>query len=323
MRPRVLRTKSAPVPWRAEARFCPSGLETQPTILRLGDVNGDGFADVGVGVKGGLGVFLGGSRGSFAAASVLPPASAWAFGGDFDGDGYDDGAALLNDGRLAFYFGGASGLSAAPASEALGVFPPDRRDNARGVEPSIRVADFDGDGRADVVGIRPGAAPEGRPELWIVPGATARAAPTLTAVRAWPFAPWVTPHFAWDAIVGPGRSSATTLFVADRGMMAGEVIPVPFRAPTGFVIPSTPARIDDLASSGRAPRAVGDVNGDGFEDMLARMTEDIDGSTDVELFLGTAEGIPTGKGRYLWPRDPTSLDGTTVRFLPLVSGPRE
>jgi len=44
----------------------------------------------------------------------------------------------------------------------------------------------------------------------------------------------------------------------------------------------------------------------------------MDGSTEVELFLGNADGISTKAGRYMWSYRSTELAGASARFLALV-----
>ncbi len=302
-------------PWRAAGRVCRASAGVENEIVRFGDINGDGFADVGLSVGNGLGVYLSGPNGiATSPSTVLQRSRAWASGGDFDGDGYDDAASLLDDGRLVFYRGGPGGFSMTPASQVPGAYPFGQNDNPRGIDPQLRVADLDADGLADIVGIRPGATSMAQPEFFFVPGATAFEVPALRAIAVWPFQGWATPQFAWDVFVAPGRSKDSVVFVADRGMLGGEVNPVPFKVAAGFVMPARLMRLDDPGAEGRSPFAVGDVNGDGFEDMFAIMSEDMDGSRNGELYLGNLEGISTADGRYTWPYEYSSSTGNTVAF---------
>jgi hypothetical protein len=306
-----------PSPWKATKRICLESLGRTPEIVRFGDVNGDGLADVGLSVGDGLGVFLSAPDGIPTRPSVvLPKAEAWASGGDFDGDGYDDAAALQSDGRILFFRGSPAGLSRDPASQTPST---DWQPVTDWTTPQIRLGDLDGDGLADLVGVRMDNA---RPVLWMISGVAAFTQPKRGASRAWPWWDKNELNFRWDLFAGVGRSSDGVVMVVDRGMMAGEVNAAPFKRGMGFVLPTPPARFEDEVSTGRVPKAVGDVNGDGLEDMFAIMTEDMDGSQDGQLFLGDASGISTRKGSYVWPYEGRARDGLTVSFLPLYKARR-
>lgn len=113
----------------------------RPTMLTLGDFNGDGKADVVVaGVK--LAVLMGLGNGSFGAeqAYALPGNSLVnVAAGDFNGDGRADVVVITGDGAFV-YFANADGTLKAPV----------QIDNASNLG-SVTVGDTDGDGRADLV----------------------------------------------------------------------------------------------------------------------------------------------------------------------------
>jgi hypothetical protein len=277
---------------------------------------------VGLSFDAGLAVYLSGPSGLGTLPTVvLPKAETWAAGGDLDGDGYDDAAALLADGRLLLYRGGAAGFRATPTTQLADVYVR-RADDPYGVNPQVRMADLDGDGLADIVGVRPRATGSARPEFFMIPGAVALERPAVVTVKTWPFEPWATPQFTWDAFAGLGSSASAMLLVADRGMLAGEVNSVSFDLRTGFTMPRRPVRLDDAGTQSREPVAVGDVNGDGLEDMFAVSSEDMDGAKRGELFLGTAKGISTSVGRYSWPYEYSAAEGNAVTFDHLYSIPR-
>jgi len=310
--------KDIPSPWRASARLCPRDLQLtrNARIIRLGDVNSDGFEDVGLPVRGGLGIFLG-QAGSLSEqpSAVLPSYDEWAAGGDVDGDGFDDAAALSADGAIALFKGGPNGLSTNPDAQLRLPHPPTLDGDERVIDPRMRLIDFDGDGLADIVGATLGSSPRTSPDIWMVPGSQIFTAHGPTYIRRWPLKNEHEPGFRWDAVVGPGTSSSAVMLIADRGQDARELVPVSFRARAGFSFPSKVDRIPDITTYSRDLLAVGDVNGDAFEDLLVIVTEDIDGSRNAELLLGSAQGISANQGYYAWPYDGDRTEGSPVRVL--------
>jgi hypothetical protein len=136
------------------------------SIASAGDVNGDGYADVVIGspgvnaFTGSAFVYLGGASGLSTIASATltaPSAESDHFGGavlsagDVNGDGYADvvvGArgAVSRTGRAYLYLGGASGIGIVPAATFTG---PDGIDGSFGA--AIASGDLNGDGYGDVV----------------------------------------------------------------------------------------------------------------------------------------------------------------------------
>ncbi len=137
-------------------------------VTGLGDVNGDGFADVGVGASGHINraprvhVYHGSATGLPTTASyVLDGAEVYdAFGsrmesaGDVNGDGFDDvlisssyySDLIIEQGRAAVYLGSATGLSAMPSWEIVGM----QKGSFRGLRIG-GAGDVNGDGYSDVL----------------------------------------------------------------------------------------------------------------------------------------------------------------------------
>lgn len=130
----------------------PLGLWFDPMALEIGDFNGDSLSDfVVVGVAGGVGVtaavFLGDGTGQFGAPIDADFSACTAFPvvGELNGDGRTDMVALGCSNDLAVYVGRLDGRlepwSAWPAVEYTPV-------------SSTVIADFEGDGDADLVTLR-------------------------------------------------------------------------------------------------------------------------------------------------------------------------
>ncbi|RMG15803.1 MAG: hypothetical protein D6729_12065, partial [Deltaproteobacteria bacterium] len=231
------------------------------SVAGAGDVNGDGYDDVVVGAPrldsganldvGGAFVYLGSSAGLGTTAGSIPTSSLGAdtyFGfsvavaGDVDDDGYDDvliGAPRYdggeqNEGAAFLFFGGRLGLVTVGAwtveSDQAGAF----------FGYSVASAgDVNGDGYDDIlVGARyynNGEANEGR---------------------------------AFVYLGGDGGPSTTAAWTAESNQQG--------------------------ARFGRAVASAGDVNGDGFDDVLVGAPRYDNGETDegrAFLYLGSASGL--------------------------------
>ncbi|MDJ0754166.1 MAG: putative Ig domain-containing protein [Ardenticatenaceae bacterium] len=138
------------------------------SVENLGDLNGDGFNDIGLGVRnhnGGLGgvfVFYGSNTGPAPVPDIIIEgdqagahfASYLHEGGDFNGDGYDDlivGAQRYdngesNEGRVYVYYGSPTGVSNTP-----GWFVESNQANSQFGSRVASAGDVNNDGYDDVV----------------------------------------------------------------------------------------------------------------------------------------------------------------------------
>lgn len=146
----------------------PIALDGASEAAPAGDLNGDGYADVIVGLPhvdppGAIRVYYGGPRGLGAPQTIVGPEGSWHFGqtvasaGDLDGDGYADVAvgvehdcSCSGDAYSVYVFrGGVAGLATKPIEL--------RGKNGGGLGAALAGAgDVDGDGFADLLAGAPG-----------------------------------------------------------------------------------------------------------------------------------------------------------------------
>jgi hypothetical protein len=289
------------------------------SVATAGDFNGDGYADVFVGAPfygntnpHGGGVFL------YAGSATGPPlfGAIFAFGfdgqaaryggavctaGDVDGDGASDivvGAinfsnGQANEGKVFVYTGHILGLSLN--------FPANAEGTASGIEFGASVAmagDVNGDGYSDVLvgapGFDNGQTDEGRAFLYL-------GGPTgLAATAAWTAEPNIAnEHFGYSVagagdVNGDGYSDVVIgTNVSGGGQQHAFVY---HGSPSG--LGATPAWTGTNAQAnagyGNAVAGAGDVNGDGFADVLVGAPGFDNGQTDegrAFLYAGSATGL--------------------------------
>ena len=224
-----------------------------------GDVNGDGFADVVVGIHalGDVELFTGGANGisSPPAMTITTPSgqvaqlgSAVAAVGDLDGDGFADVAVRSEDTALtpiSVYGGSATGLSETPAATVWAI-------TGNGGICCGAIAgggDVNGDGFADLVVDEHLTMTTGTVDVYL--GGAGGLDTT-----------------AWNTIAGPAAS------------------PGPF---------------------GAAITNAGDVNGDGFADVLISGSLESDAAGQSFLYLGASTGLPATPTVTILP--PSGVDG--------------
>jgi len=264
-------------------------------VSTAGDVNGDGYSDVLVGadfysngqsLEGRAFVYLGGP-GGLAATPVWTAESDQAnafFGiaagaaGDVNGDGYGDivvGAAFydngqVDEGRAYVYLGGPGGPAASPVWTA-----ESNQTNSRFASSVAGAGDVNGDGYADVIVGAPrfasGQVDEGRAFVYLGgPGGPAAAA-AWTAESDQASANFGTAVATAGDVNGDGYADVIVgANLYDNGQIDEGRAYVYLGGPSGLsTTPVWTAESDQAnANFGNAVGTAGDVNGDGFSDVI-------------------------------------------------------
>jgi hypothetical protein len=319
--------------------------QLQPAVS-AGDVNGDGYADLAVAALNGKSgsavyVYLGSGSGLSSTPATVIPSSVWSLGsaGDINGDGYADlvvageafGAVQIYEGSASglgsdpvtavpsagpmfgqwvgsgcdvngddfgdivvgyrgqtlAYFGGPGGIPATPSAVMQLPFPGDE----------IRCGDVNGDGFGDVAVDSPVAATG--PEAAYVffgnsggvsstPNATLVGLPSMFSTIM-DFAGDVNGDGFDDIVMGSQGDSAQAgrvlLFLGNSGSLAtSPAMVINGLVPNGYF--------------GRALAGAGDVNGDGYADVLVGAPFDSGGGR-AYLYEGGLSGLPSSPSQTL------------------------
>lgn len=304
-------------------------------VQSAGDVNGDGYADVVVAaqnqlVSGTLGagqvfLFVGSPAGladtpavtlSNPAGGTSAAANAW-FGhslgsaGDVNGDGYVDvivgapyqDSPASDEGNAFLYLGSAGGLATTPT------FTLDNPTNEPGASFGFAVAtagDPNDDGFADVVVGAPlqDVTATDRGQAFVYAGGPAGTPTTPTAMIT-STSSQATAYFGWsvsaaghvtsdtysDLICGANYADATEVDEGNSFFYGGGATGV---VPMAYRVLDNPA---DLAGGkfGAAVAGVGDVNGDGYDDVVVGAPFQSAGSSaegNAFLYLGASANLP-------------------------------
>ena len=307
--------------WTAEPDQ--AGASFGGSVQTAGDVNGDGYSDVVVGARlhdngqtdeGRASVYLGSSSG-------LATTPAWtarggqanadfgssvATAGDVNGDGYADvlvGAGAFDngqtdEGRAFVYLGGASGLAIAPAWAA--------GSGQAGAWFGFAVAaagDVNGDGYSDVLVGSPfydsGQADEGGAFLYLGSSGGLATSPAWTAESKQEFATFGVAVATAGDVNGDGYADVVVGSSYYDGGQTDEGRAYVYLGSSGGLAttPSWIAESDQaFAYFGNAVATAGDVNGDGYSDVLVGAEAYDNGQADegrVYAYLGSASGLAT------------------------------
>ena len=288
------------------------------SVATAGDVNGDGFADIIVGApeyNGSAGgntgrayVYYGSPAGpSVAEAWIVEGDQEWAVlgysvgtAGDVNGDGYDDviiGAVMYSngeqyEGRAYVYYGSPSGLAATPAWSA----ESDQADAQFGYSVGT-AGDVNGDGYDDVIIGAPkydnGQNDEGRVYVYHGSAGGLSTTPDWTAEGNQADAQFgysvgtagdVNNDGYDDVIIGAYGNFATTYRACVYHGSAGGL----------STTPDWSVETSNQTGLGRAVGTAGDVNGDGYDDVIVGeyYNTTVGEAGRANLYAGSSAGLP-------------------------------
>jgi len=282
------------------------------SVAMAGDVNGDGYSDVVVGARrndeafSGAGkayLYLGGASGLSATPSwtAVGEAAGDEFGcsvataGDVSGDGYADvvvGAydhdeAYNSAGKAYLYLGSASGLSAAASWTAAG----EAADDYFGYSVAT-AGDVNGDGYADVVvGARGSTSEAGKATLYL------GSASGLEATASWTAAGEAADNFFGSSAATAGDVNGdgyADVVVGAYGNTSGTGKAYVYLGGTSDLSAAAPWTASGENNSdhfGTWVAAAGDVNGDGYTDVVVGAYGNTSYTGKIYLFPGSASGL--------------------------------
>ncbi len=281
------------------------------SVASAGDMNGDGLADVIVGASsanayvGAAYVYLAGPGGLSTPPIALPATSgpsglfgaSVASAGDVNADGYADvvvGAPGTGAGAFV-YLGAANGPSMTP----LALVPPSSASNAGRSVASA--GDVNGDGFADIIVGAPSTT-QGVAYLYLGGAAGPARAPQELDAPSEPESLYFGSSVAGAGDVnGDGYADVVVGSSSSGGMYAH--VYVYLGGPGGLSMPPT------MLPYGYAVASAGDVNGDGFADVVVGASGST--STSAYVYLGGAGGIS---------QTPLTLAGPVSSFGYVVAG---
>jgi MYXO-CTERM domain-containing protein len=264
-------------------------------LAGVGDVDGDGYDDLGIGMDG---IFAGVLTGAASLSLTLDhewEAEDWyddlgdsLAGGDFDGDGFGDLVYALQDGDLGVSFGGSAGIGQTPdellAAADFGV--------SSLTEDLFGLGDLDGDGYDDLLVFD-------ATSLLVVFGGSTLGGSTQSFSSTTPSITSWTSEKGREAQAGDfdGDGYLDVAYNEDLGSGQGQVV-VRLGSSSGLGTAHLTVSGSASAQLLGADLTVADFNADGYDDLL--LLADESGST-----LGT-----TGTALYFYAGSSSGLSGS-------------
>ncbi len=278
------------------------------SVSSAGDINGDGYADVVVGdpfASQGVGQNFGRATAFYGNSGGVSPVPVWSrwgdrdhdqYGkivftaGDYNGDGYSDimvgapnwDSPLAEAGRLDLFWGSSGGLSTTPSESYQGL------EMWQSFGSLITCADINGDGFNDIFayqstgggklyGFAGRGASLGSQDTWTVYGAAGEKAGKSVAMIG--------------DVNGDGYADAAVGLPEYNGFQGN--VKVYYGSSTGLSVVESWGKFGNAAGDqfGTAIAAAGDVNGDGYGDLLIGAPGVSNNQGVVYLYFGSAGGL--------------------------------